>query len=191
VLQCSLFGALAQVLSDPPMASHWDVDQQQAIYIICHEFGHAIDHTLRNDASDVADPRANPFSIKETADYYGNIVPTEYAACRNSASVMTDSLFNHELREAGLRMIECSRQVNHYLDNPDELTPRALAHLVCQGAWVYMAELTKLHGYAAGVTDRKAAVRQLETELLNCVPLGDFLDRIGGVLSELGHLEPN
>ena len=156
------------------------MNQQQAIYIICHEFGHALDHALRNDVSEIADPHERPFSIKETADYYGSIVPTEYAACRNSAFVMTDPLFSHEVQEAANRMTECGRQVNHYLDNPDELTPRALAHFVCQGAWVYMVELTKLFGYTAGVAEREAAVRRLEAELMEGTPLGDFLDRTGG-----------
>lgn len=179
VFQVCLFESLAPVLADPPTSSDWGVDQQQALYIITHEFGHAIDHTLRNDASEVANPSARPFSIRETADYYGSIVPTEYAACRNSASVMTDPLFSHEMQEAANRMTACGRQVNHYLDNPDGLTPRAMAHFVCQGAWFYMVELTKLYGYAIGVADREAAVRELETELLDGAPLGGFLDRIG------------
>jgi hypothetical protein len=179
VLQCSLLGALTEVLGNPPTSADWGVDQQQAIYIICHEFGHAIDHSRRNDVSEVADPRARPFSIRETAEYYGSIVPTEFAACLNSASVVAEPLFSHETQEAVNRMTECGRHVNHYLDNPDELTPRALAHLVCQGAWVHMVELTKLYGYTAGIAARKAAIRHLETELLEETPLCDFLDRIG------------
>ncbi|MHB0958789.1 MAG: hypothetical protein ACYC0X_15410 [Pirellulaceae bacterium] len=179
VFQVCLFESLAPVLADPPTSSDWGVDQQQALYIVTHEFGHAIDHALRNDALEVANPRARPFSIRETADYYGSIVPTEYAACRNSASVMTDSLFSHEMQEATNRMTACGRQVNHYLDNPDELTPSAMAHFVCQGAWFYMVELTKLYGYASGVPDCEAAVRELETELIDGPPLGGFLDCIG------------
>lgn len=172
-------GALVEVLGDPPSSSDWGLDQQQAIYIICHELGHAIDCALRDDDSEVPNPRAHSFSIRETADYYGSIVPSEFAACLNSASVMTDPLFNYEMQVAANRMTECGRQVNHFLHQPDELTPRALAHFVCQGTWVYMVELTKLYGYTAGVAERESAIRGLETELMEATPLGDFLGRIG------------
>lgn len=179
VLQCSLFGALAEVLGDPPMSIHWGVDQLQALYVVCHEFGHAQDYAIRNDATEFLDPRSRPFSIRETADYYGNILLTEYAACRNSVAVMTDPLFSHELQEAANRMMEHGKQVNHYLDNPDKLTPRSLAHFVCESAWFNMVELTKLYGNAIGNTERDSAVRLIETELLKGTPLGDTLGRIG------------
>lgn len=181
VLQCSLLETLADVLGDPPASTHWRIDQQQAMYVISHEFGHALDHTLRNDASEVADPRSRSFSIRETAYYYGSIVLTEYAACRNSASVMTDPLFDHEMQEAGNRMKACAEQVRQFLDKPEELTPRALAHFTCQGAWLNMVELSKLYGHATRNVDLEIVVRQLEMELIEGTLLGDTLERIGSI----------
>jgi hypothetical protein len=113
VLQVCLFESLVPVFGDPSAPGRWEVDQQQALYVISHELGHAQDHTLRNDASEIPDPRTRPFSIAETAAYYGSIVLTELAACRNSVSVMTDTLFNHDMQEAGSRMIphgDCKKQ---------------------------------------------------------------------------------
>jgi hypothetical protein len=179
VLQCSLFEILAGVLGDPPNSTVWDIEQQQASYVICHEFGHALDHSLRDDVASVSDPRARPFSIKETSDFFGDIVLTEYAACRNSASAMTDPLFHHEMRETGTRLSECMRQVNHYLDNPEELTPRALAQFVCQGAWLSMVEFAKFYGYATANAEHRTAIRELESGVVNGTPLGDALDHIG------------
>lgn len=179
ILQCSLLDALVEVLSDPPTTSQWGIDQEQAFYVICHELGHALDYTLRDDASNVTDPRSHPFSIHETANYYGNIALTEYAASRNSAVAMTDAFFNHERQEAAYRMSECDRQVKHYLANPQELTPRALAHFVCQAVWLTMVELSKLYGHAAGRMERETTVRQLESELLEGTPLGDALSQFG------------
>jgi hypothetical protein len=179
VLHSSLFEVLVKVLGSGPASNLWGLDEERAIYVICHEFGHAIDHNRRNDASEFPDPRARPFSIQETADYYGRIVETEYAACRNSASVMTEPLFSNEMQEAANRMTECCRQVKQCLENSTTLTPPALAHSVCQGAWLYMVELTKLYGHANGVAGREAGVRTIETELLEGTPLGDFLDSIG------------
>lgn len=37
VFQCSLFGALGEVLGDPPTATVWGIDQQQAIRIVLGE----------------------------------------------------------------------------------------------------------------------------------------------------------
>jgi hypothetical protein len=180
VLQSVLFETLARVLGGSSPASHgWDVHQEQAIYVICHEFGHAIDHSVRNDASEVADPRANPFFIRETAAYYGNILLTEYAACRLSAPAMTDRLFSHETKEAEIRIVHWARVVRDYLDNPASFTPRARAHVACQGAWLYMVELAKLYGYADAVQARDAAMRQIETDLLNETPLCDYLAHLG------------
>jgi hypothetical protein len=178
VLQSSLFGALSEVLSDPPSSTEWGVEQQQAIYIICHECGHALDFMLRNGTPEIPDPRTNPFSVRETADYYATIVLDEYAACRNAVSVMTDPLFNYEMQEAGKRMTECARQVRWYLDTPGQLTPTALAHFVCQGTWLMLAELSKQYGHSIHHTNRKAVVHQLEAELVEETPLGDTLDRI-------------
>jgi hypothetical protein len=179
VYQSSLFENLAGVLGDPPTSTLWDVDSQQASYVICHEFGHALDNSLRNNVDSVPDPRAGLFSIKETADFYGDIVLTEYAACRNSAAAMTDPLFQHEMRETGTRLAECMRQVNHSLDNPEELTPRALAQFVCQGAWFGMMELAKFYGYATAKAEHREAIRELEAGLVNGTPLSDALDHIG------------
>lgn len=178
VLWCDPLGALVDVLADPPTSNDWGVDQQRALYVVCHEFGHAQDYALREDTADTPDPRAADFSINDTANYYGEIVMTEYVACRNAVSAMTVPLFNDEMQEARGRMVEYQKQVNHYLDNPDELTRRALAHFVCQGAWVIMAELAKLYGHTNGI-EQRAAVRALEETLLNENSLGDTLDRHG------------
>ena len=179
VLWCDPLGALANVLGDPPTSNDWGVDQQRGLYVVCHEFGHAQDHALRGDIADTPDPRTAAFSINDTANYYGDIVLTEYAACRHAASVIMAPLFNDEMQEAGGRMVQCQKQVNHYLDNPDELTRRALAHVVCQGAWVIMVELTKLYGHASGNEERAAEVRALENALLEENSLGDTLDGYG------------
>jgi hypothetical protein len=179
VFQSSLFEDLAEVLSDPPASTQWDIDQQKASYIICHEFGHALDYYLRSDVASVPDPRARPFSIKETSEFYGQIVLTEYAACRNTALAMTNALFHNEMQEAEQRLRECTHQVNHYLLNPGELTPRALAQFACQGAWFPMVEFAKFYGYASAKPEYREAVLGLETIVANGAPLGDALDRIG------------
>lgn len=179
VYQSSLFEDLAEVLGDPPASTQWDIDQQKASYIICHEFGHALDYYLRNDVASVPDPRARLFSIKETSDFYGEILLTEYAACRNSALAMTNALFHNEMQEAGQRLRECIHQVKHYLLYPEKLTPRALAQFVCQGAWFPMVEFAKFYGYASANAEYRKAVLELETGVANGAPLGDALDRIG------------
>lgn len=179
VLQGSLFGALGEVLADPPTSTQWGVDQQQGLYVICHELGHARDHFDRRDASEAPDPRNGPFSIKATADYYGGIVLTEYAASRIAASVMPPGLFDHETQEAGNRMLGNQGLVSHYLDNPEKLTRRALAHTICQGGWLLMSELARLYGHAAGDPARTEAVRSFENELLDASPLGDALAGFG------------
>jgi len=179
VLQRCLFESIAEALTLFQSPGDWDIHQQEALYVICHEFGHVSDYLSRNDDFEVPDPRSRPFSIKKTAHFYGNIVLTEYAACRNSSSVMTDSLFVHELNEAANRMSACSRHVNYFLDNPDGLTPRALAHTACQDAWFIMVELAKLYGHAMGNAERDASVSMIEVSLLKHEPLGAALTRIG------------
>lgn len=179
VLQHWLFEFIGQALTVFQSCSDWNIYQQQALYIVSHELGHALDHALRNDDSEVNDPRSRPFSIKETAHYYGNVVLTEYAACRNSSPVMTDALFGHELYEATKRMSVCRRQANYFLANPDDLTPRALAHTACQDAWFIIAELAKLYGHAKGNAERDASVSTKESSLLQHSLLGAALTQIG------------
>lgn len=179
ILQSSLFEVLVDVLSDSPVSGDWRVDQQQALYVICHEFGHAQDHTLRADAFEVSDPRSAAFKIESTADYYGSMVLTEYAACRNAAAAMTAPLFGHEMQDAVGRIVHEKKEVNHYLDNPNLLTRRALAHTVCQGVWLIMVELTKLYGHAGGESGRVEKVNVLEHSLLRATRLADVLTRYG------------
>ena len=95
---------------------------------------------------------------------FGNIALTEYAACRNAAcrnaaSVMSEALFIHEMQEATNRMTECCKEVTHYLHNRELKTPRVLAHIVCQNAWLIMVELTKLYGHAVGSRECEVKMR--------------------------------
>lgn len=179
VLWCDPLGALVKVLGDPPTSSHWGVDQQRALYVVCHEFGHARDHADRRDSSETPDPRNGPFLIGPTAAYYGDMVLTEYAASRIAAPVMQIALFDDEMREARQRMLGYLDLVNQYLDDANALTRRALAHTVCQGAWVFMVELAKLYGHASGDQARTEVVRSFEGELLDAAPLGDALADFG------------
>ena len=177
VLQASLFNTLGEVLSIPPISHDWKADHEQALYVICHEFGHAMDHAIRTDVAEVPDPRSADFSITDTANYYGNIVLDEYAACKNAAVVMTETLFDYEMSEASGRVTDYQTQVSQYLGDPDQLTRRALAHFVCQGAWVIMVELAKLYGHTNCVSDRREAVCNIEDGLLGATPLTDILNR--------------
>lgn len=179
ILQSFLFDSLCEVLSDPPTCNHWGIDQQQALYVICHELGHSQDYSIRADVSDIPDPRPSAFSIDNTAKYYGNILLSEYAACRNSVSQMTDMLFDHALQEADDRMVQNQQLVTSYVNNPNQFSRNAIAHVLCQGAWVVMVELAKLYGHVNGLENRLTAVCGMENALLKKTPLGDKLKVYG------------
>lgn len=175
VLRADLFGAFADVPPGTPDPATWSADVQQSFYVICHEFGHVHDHALRKDTFDPPDPRPGPFSISATADYYGCIVLTEFAACRNAASVMTQSLFDYEMQSAVERLRAIQVQTNEFLDGLGGLTRRALAHTVCQAAWVFLVEFAKLSGHGHGTATIAAEVRDLESDFLGAAPLTDAL----------------
>jgi hypothetical protein len=174
-LQGSLFEVLAEVLGGPSIPNGWDVDQQQALYVICHELGHARDNALRPAATDKPDPRNGPFSLDATTAYYGEIVLSEYVACWLATPAITPALFDHEMGEAAKRMASYREQTDHHISKPEELTRRALGHFVCQAAWLFVTELAKLYGHATGQASRDAKVRGIERGLLGATPLGDAL----------------
>ena len=175
VLRADLFGAFADVPPGTLDPATWSADVQQSFYVICHEFGHVQDHALRKDTFDPPDPRPGPFSISATADYYGGIVLTEFAACRNAAPVMTQSLFDYEMQTTVERLRGIQVQTNEFLDGSGGLTRRALAHTVCQAAWVFLVELAKLYGHGHCTPAIAAEVRDFEGDLLGAAPLTNSL----------------
>lgn len=183
VLHFGVFEDLAAVLADPPYGhlTTWGIDQEEALYVICHEFGHVQDHKVRNDDSDVPDPRAQPFSIMATAEYYGSIVLTELAACRNSALAVTDRLFAYHIQQARERMIAHAAWLRQYLEPGAGHSPATRAHMACQGAWVWMTEVAKLYGSVFRHPDREVDIRAFEAEFLSDVPLVETLTSFSAV----------
>ncbi len=179
VLLMDIFGAFATVPDGDLSPADWPADVQQVFYALCHEFGHACDYALRGNLHDDADPRSGQFFVVETAEYYGQIVLTEFAACRHASPVVTAPLFDLQMREAGERLQAAQRQANEWLRNPDGHTRRALSHFVCQGGWVFLTEMAKLYGNATGRDDLAEEVRTLERELLVGAPLTNVLDAYG------------
>lgn len=179
VLRADIFGAFADVPGGVLAPETWPADVQQIFYVLCHEFGHARDHALRKDLFDPKDPRPGPFSISATGDYFGNIVLTEFAACRNAASVMTQSLFDYEMQTAAERRRATQDQADGFLAGYGDLTVRALSHAVCQAAWVFLVEIAKLYGHGCHTSSIEAEVRKLEGDLVGATLLTDILDRYG------------
>lgn len=175
VLRMDIFGAFAGVPDGALSPADWPAEVQQIFYAICREFGHARDYALRGELHG-DDPRSGPFFIAETAEYYGQIVLTEFAACRNTSSMLTRRLFDLQMSAARKRLQAAQRQANEWLSNPDDHTRRALSHFVCQVAWVFLTELAKLYGDATGQGDLAEEIRTLERELLEETPLTDVLD---------------
>lgn len=176
VLLMDLFGAFAAVPDGDISPTDWPTDVQKIFYALCHEFGHARDYVLRGVIHDTADPRSGQFFIAETAEYYGQIVLTEFAACRHASPVVTPPLFDLQMRDAGETLQAAQRQAREWLSKPGDHTRRALSHFICQIAWVFLTELAKLYGDATGRDKLAEEVRTFERELLAGTPLTDVLD---------------
>lgn len=176
ILQTCIFESLVPVWSESPTPERWEPEQQLFVYVVGHEFGHARDHLLRSDVSEWPDPRSGDFSIQNSANYYASIVFTDFAACLNASSMMTQGLFNWEMNEAAKRIASYKHDAIRYLSAPGTYKRRVVAHVVCQCAWVTMLELAKLYGHAKGNAAFKTAVQHLERTLAgeNCI--GEVLD---------------
>jgi hypothetical protein len=178
-LQTCIFESLVPVWSEVPTPESWDPEQQLFIYVVGHEFGHARDHLLRSDAFEWDDPRPHDFSIQNAANYYASIVLTDFAACLNASSMMTQGLFKWELIEATKRIVSYKQDATKYLSARDTYNRRVVAHVVCQYAWVTMLELAKLYGHAKGNTAIRTAVQNPERSLVNENCVGNVLDGYG------------
>ncbi len=154
VLRADLFAAFGEVPDGEISLTEWPSKVQQIFYALCHEFGHVRDYALRAELHDAIDPRSGPFSISETAEYYGQIVLTEFAACRHASAVVTKALFDFQMADAAERLQATQKQAHEYQENQNDCTRRVLCHVACQAAWVFLVELTKLYGDGTGRSDR-------------------------------------
>ena len=181
VLLASIFGTFGKVPDGEISPTEWPPEVQQIFYVLCHEFGHVRDYALRDELHDAIDPRSDPFSIPETAEYYGQIVLTEFAACRHASVVVTKALFDLQMANAAERLQAVKKRAQEYLKNQDDYnyTQRTLCHVACQAAWVFLAELAKLYGDGTRQGDLIEEVRVFERDLVEATPLTDVLDRYG------------
>lgn len=116
------------------------------LYIVCHELGHVRDDIVRSNRLPASASRNDRFSSEAIAQEYTPIILSEYAACRHSAALMTDSVFRDEIANfaddfasVGARLVA---QVRDYQAGRVELN--AFAGSVAHATWVLMVQATKL-----------------------------------------------
>lgn len=75
--------------------SDWTVRGQELFYIIVHEAGHALDHSLRPEPTEKEAEETH--KLGALSRYYANIALTEYYASRFSKNAYIESLFEDEM----------------------------------------------------------------------------------------------
>ncbi len=131
---------------------HVDFPREIAAYMIAHELGHCLDHSLRSKQPRVGPP-SGKMNLEHFARYYMNILMSEVAACVFSAEYMAQEQLEWHWTKACETAKDLITQLNEdkqaYCE--DRLDLGSLAYHVAHGYWVVLLQFAKVYATAMAI----------------------------------------
>jgi len=117
-------------------------------YVMAHELGHALDNTKRTWVKTVLPRVDEQFSLRKVADYYHQILLSEFAACALAGPAMTRAVFKHEVGQFATELANTSRRLRDEKAQYDagDLSLFSLAHSAAGRTWFLLIQYAKLVG---------------------------------------------
>jgi hypothetical protein len=143
VINALLLGSIVDVIQAETPFEEWNADQQQWLYVVAHELGHAHDNALRHHLSEDQIELNEERDTEAISRHYAGVLASEFLACFYSSPLVTakvqDAMINawHELAEQLIESV-LRAKLNFGTD------PFLFAghHL-----WIAMLEFAKLVGH--------------------------------------------